>query len=287
MTAVIAKSNPYRLDGPACISFSGGRTSAYMLFRVLDAYNGTLPNDIVVCFANTGKEMPETLDFVRDCGEKWGVDIVWLELGLVTLDDESKRKKFDYQTRVVTHETASRNGEPFLSLVKARKYLPNPVARFCTADLKVRRINHYLKSLGWSEWDTAVGIRADEQRRAHKIINGKSDSGEDKILPLYWDGVTKETIFDFWQSQSFDLNLPNNNGTTDWGNCDLCYLKGASKKLSIIAERPELADWWDGAEKAIGSTFRNDHPTYEQMKTMVADQHTFDFDDSLSCFCGD
>jgi 3'-phosphoadenosine 5'-phosphosulfate sulfotransferase (PAPS reductase)/FAD synthetase len=33
-----------------------------------------------VTFANTGKEMPETLDFVRDCGEHWGVDITWLEL---------------------------------------------------------------------------------------------------------------------------------------------------------------------------------------------------------------
>jgi len=59
--------NPYRIDGPAIISFSGGRTSAYMLHQIIAAHDGLLPDDIVVCFANTGKERPETLDFVQRC----------------------------------------------------------------------------------------------------------------------------------------------------------------------------------------------------------------------------
>ena len=50
-----------------------------MLRRVLDAYGGQLPADVHVLFANTGKERPETLDFVRDCAVNWGVNIVWLE----------------------------------------------------------------------------------------------------------------------------------------------------------------------------------------------------------------
>lgn len=45
-----------------------------MLWRILQAHGGTLPDDIVVCFANTGREMPATLDFVRDIGERWDVD---------------------------------------------------------------------------------------------------------------------------------------------------------------------------------------------------------------------
>lgn len=56
--------NPYRLpDGNVQIAFSGGRTSAYMLHKLLDA-NGGLPDRAVVTFQNTGREMPETLDFV-------------------------------------------------------------------------------------------------------------------------------------------------------------------------------------------------------------------------------
>ena len=47
--------NPFLIKEPTCISFSGGRTSAYMLWRVLQS-NGGLPIEAIVCFANTGKE---------------------------------------------------------------------------------------------------------------------------------------------------------------------------------------------------------------------------------------
>lgn len=59
-------SDPFRITGPAIISVSGGRTSAYMLWRILQAHGGTLPSDVHAAFANTGREMPATLDFVQD-----------------------------------------------------------------------------------------------------------------------------------------------------------------------------------------------------------------------------
>jgi len=65
-------------DGNVQISFSGGRTSAYMLNRIIEANNG-LPDRAVVTFANTGREMQQTLDFVNECSERWGVPIAWLE----------------------------------------------------------------------------------------------------------------------------------------------------------------------------------------------------------------
>jgi len=56
--------------GNVQIAFSGGRTSAYMLHQILET-NGPLPDRVVVSFQNTGREMPETLDFVQECSDRW------------------------------------------------------------------------------------------------------------------------------------------------------------------------------------------------------------------------
>lgn len=72
-------ASPYLLlDGNVQIAFSGGRTSGYMLHQVLEA-NGGLRSGAVVSFQNTGRKMPETLDFVTECAARWGVSIAWVE----------------------------------------------------------------------------------------------------------------------------------------------------------------------------------------------------------------
>jgi hypothetical protein len=40
--------SPYLLDLPAVVSFSGGRTSGFMLRHILDAHGGQ-PDDLKVC----------------------------------------------------------------------------------------------------------------------------------------------------------------------------------------------------------------------------------------------
>lgn len=273
--------NPFTIIEPTVISFSGGRTSAYMLWRVLQENNGQLPGEAIVCFANTGKEEEATLEFVRDCQVNWNVPIVWLEY---------QTEKPDF--RVVNFETASRNGEPFENLILKRKYLPNPVTRFCTSELKIRTIHKYVKSLGWKHNETMdwVGIRADEQRRAAKIDRDRT--------PLVAAGITKEDVGHFWRNQSFDLGLPNMNGVTMHGNCDLCFLKGAKQTYSLIEEKPERALWWAKMETLVqtkertfgdGDRFRKDRPSYQQMHDYAKSQKTLDmFDDkTIPCFCGD
>ena len=279
--------NPYKITEPTCISFSGGRTSAYMLYKVLEANDMKLPEEAIVCFANTGKEDEATLKFVNDCAVNWNVPIVWLEYRNA---EETK----DRWTQV-TYETASRNGEPFEELIRKRNYLPNPVSRFCTVELKVRTIHRYLKARNWTEWSSMLGIRADEQRRLAKI--GQQDYGkhEEKIAPLGRLGVTKETVGDFWRSQPFDLGLPNMNGVTMHGNCDLCFLKGGAQVLSLIQEKPERAVWWAKMEalalasKPSGAVFRSDRPSYAAMLKFSSEQtNLFDpKEETIACFCGE
>jgi hypothetical protein len=278
--------DPFKILEPTCISFSGGRTSAYMLWRVLQSNNGKLPDDAIVCFANTGKEDEATLKFVHDCEVNWNVKIHWLEYCY----HKTPAQRF----KVVDYETASRDGEPFFELIdqNGSPYLPNPVARICTAKLKIRVIHHYLKSIGWehdesSDW---VGIRADEQRRAAKIDRSRT--------PLVVAGITKEDVGAFWRSQSFDLGLPNMNGVTMHGNCDLCFLKPAHQVLSLIQEKPERALWWIKMESHAsssnktygdGARFRKDRPSYKEMYKFAQNQtDMFDKDEAaIDCFCGD
>jgi 3'-phosphoadenosine 5'-phosphosulfate sulfotransferase (PAPS reductase)/FAD synthetase len=273
--------NPFLITEPTCISFSGGRTSAYMLYKVLEAHDMSLPSDAIVCFANTGKEDEETLKFVQSCSDNWNVEIHWVEYQ----NAEPAFVRVDFQS-------ASRNGEPFEALIRKRQYLPNPVTRFCTAELKIRTIHKYLKSLGWEHNETMdwVGMRADEQRRAAKIADKSR-------IPLVTAGVTKETVGEFWRNQSFDLELPNMNGITMHGNCDLCFLKGGSQVSSLIAEKPERAIWWIKMEalalalasKPSGAVFRSDRPSYASMLKFSEEQvDMFDKnEEAIACFCGD
>ena len=265
--------NPFKIDSPTCISFSGGRTSAYMLWRVLEAHQMSLPDEAIVCFANTGKEDEATLEFVRDCSERWSVPITWLEY-------QASEKVAD-RWRLVDFDTASRNGEPFEALIRKRNYLPNPVARFCTGELKVLTIERYFKSIGKPEFETMVGLRADEPRRAAKMR-------ESKLIPLFDAGVTQQTVQDFWGGHAFDLGLVFRDGITASGNCDLCFLKGRHQILNLIQEKPERAVWWAKMEEAIG-TFRSDRPSYASMLQFSKDQtNLFDpKEEAISCFCGD
>lgn len=256
----------FKITEPTCISFSGGRTSAYMLWRVLQS-NGGLPSDAVVCFANTGKEDEATLQFVKDCGDNWGVPIVWLEYrigGHVVVD----------------FETASRNGEPFDLLTTKKSYLPNPVSRFCTEELKVKPIKAYT---GMDDDQTMIGVRADENHRIAKLRK------RGMLLPLVDAGISKPVVREFWKNSSFDLQLDERDGITNLGNCDLCFMKGMAQKLTLITDKPERATWWIQQEEKIGATFSKDCPSYSQMLKFSAEQRDmFDpAEEGIACFCGD
>ena len=242
-----AEIGPYMLPpGAVQIAFSGGRTSAYMLHRILEA-NGELPDRVVVSFQNTGREMPETLDFVQECAARWNVKVVWLEYRLrwTGAEHDVKNKVFDtgaHSFEVVSHNSASRNGEPMEQLLEFYGFIPTAISRWCTGRLKIKTSAAYLKSLGWTEWTTGTGIRADEKTRAKH--DGKKLDRNWLWHPLYRDGVTKFDVQRFWDSQPFDLRLPNIGGKTALGNCDGCFLKSEQARAELVRHHPDRAAWW-------------------------------------------
>ncbi len=297
--------DPFFITGPAVISFSGGRTSAYMLHRIVQAHGGALPADVLVCFANTGEEAPATLDFVRDCAEAWGVHVRWLEYRhqpptedeaaawraerLSSLSARLERAKSpEVQARLrarlakaatatapgrvwaeeVGHNSASRGGEPFDMLVRARRFLPNPVSRFCTTELKIRTIRRWcVQTFGArTTWTQVVGLRADEPARVERIMDParQAKAGREArqvVVPLHAAGVTKADVLAFWRAQPFDLRLRG-----EWeGNCNGCMLKRKSFIGRLWRDDPVAFARWEAREAHAarftagrGARFRKD-----------------------------
>lgn len=271
--------SPYKLpDGNVQIAFSGGRTSAYMLHQILEA-NGDLPRRVEVTFQNTGREMPETLDFVAECAQRWGVMVTWLEY-------RGAAPFFE----IVGRQGASTNGEPFEALIRKRKYLPNQQSRFCTIELKIRTAKRYLMSLGWREWTNVIGLRADEPKRRKP----EDDKGKDRWFtyqPLIHAGVTKRDVSAFWKRQNFDLRLPNVAGNCWLGNCDGCFLKSEANVAALAREYPARHQWWEDMEalaerleaSASGARWSKRYSRQEMREFMERQHDAFDVNDGQLC----
>lgn len=287
--------DPFKIEGPAVISFSGGRTSGYMLWRILQAHNGKLPEDVYVMFANTGKEDDATLEFVHEIERRWSVPIIWVEYRARESMDDLK------QHAIVTFETASRDGEPFEAIIDERKMLPNPRARFCRTELKYRTMHRVISEfIGFDEWTAVIGMRADEPDRVAKL-SIQDDPREEKIAPLAAAGIGNHHVLDFWKSQPFDLKLPVVNGKTLGGNCDNCMLKAADTKLSLARHKPQSLVWWikqehkakewkeQGLITGDGDKFRLDQPSCESLMNFAlthGEMFSFGDADIVDCSCG-
>lgn len=269
-------------DGDVQISFSGGRTSAYMLHQIADA-NGGVPNRAKVVFANTGREMPETLDFVQECSVRWGIPITWVEYRV----HDDPRQRF----AVVSHNSAARNGEPFEKLIRKKRYLPNQQTRFCTAELKVRPAKEYLLSVGFEHWIAAVGVRADEPSR---INRAPLKERWQRWYPLADAGVSRHDVALFWRSQSFDLKLQNVKGNSALGNCDGCFLKSEAHLAMLARDFPDRHLWWEEMEDLAGQLTKGSADTFSkrytrrELRDFIARQGDFLFEtDGALCQASD
>lgn len=228
------------------VSFSGGRTSAYMCWWLLSFMNH-LYNFIFV-FANTGLEKEETLIFVDKCDKYFNLNLIWIE----AVVKNGRGKKGDGTThKIVNFKTASRNGDPMREVI--RKYgLPNRTYIHCTRETKLQPIRSLQIELGLPEARNAVGIRGDE---FHRVKNNPMI-----IYPLATiANVKKEEILDFWKSMPFDLQLEEHQG-----NCKGCYKK-SDKKLKLIADtEPNDFDFWIEMENLY-----SDYTTKEETEKRV------------------
>ena len=272
-------ASPYFITGPALISFSGGRTSAYMLRQILDAHGGTLPDDVHVCFANTGKEREETLRFVHECATRWGVRVRWLEF-------RSHRRSLPAAERFeeVGFNSASRAGEPFDMLITRKSGgLPNGRQRWCTEFLKVKVLFDFAEAAGLGRpgnFAEVIGLRADEKRRIDRLRHDARNEARHLSFPLSTAKVRKSDVFAFWAAQDFDLQL-----ARGMGNCDHCPMVGDRDRIARAQFDPAGVEWWARHEMRTGYRFGR-HFTFVEVLGLAAQSPRLPMDETYDAECG-
>lgn len=225
-------------------STSGGETSATMA-KLLKDRNKLKPvlifnkrgspiytkyvNDemeVIFVFSNMSREDNRTLRFVEDLKKYFGISCIWVEADVQDGRIGTKHK-------IVNYHTAKRDGSVFESIIK--KYgIPNKIYMHCTREGKKSPIDSLAKSIGWEDYTTVIGYRADEPKRVNLINAAKNK----QWYPLFEWGIVKEDIKEFWRKQSFGLKLKEFEG-----NCRLCYKKSKRKLLTQITTDPSSVEW--------------------------------------------
>lgn len=301
------------MDNNHLVLFSAGRSSAMLAKMVKEYYGLTFSvgvystkgkpdfyyhtNEdrsvkVIFCFANIGKERKETLAFANRVDKEFGLKLIWFE----AVPNPLKGKGTEY--RIVNFQTANRDGKVFESIIK--KYgLPSKLYRHCTRVGKEEPINKFAKKFfGVKNYYTHLGMRFDEPTRISK--------DESKIYLLNNFKITEKHVREFFDKQSFDLQLKDYEG-----NCDLCHLKSKRKRMTLISETrsdcPPVWTWWNNMEQLYGTEFQpmfdvRNNLTIEQLVieakkpfVKILDKHDerkkqiqFDLDldlETTDCFC--
>lgn len=199
------------------VSFSGGRTSAYLahLMRQRDP-------DTRFVFMDTGAEHPATYQFVRDAVTHWGINLVCLRV--VVNPELGKGNNY----RIVSLDEIGPDLQPWIEML--RKYgTPYVGGEFCTDRMKLGPFKKYCdEHIGRKKYKTWIGIRADEPKRL------TAKPATHYLAEI--SGFGKYDVIDWWSHQPFDLQIPEH-----LGNCVFCIKKSIQKIALAAKDEPELA----------------------------------------------
>ena len=161
------------------LGLSGGKDSAALAIYLRDR----VP-EMEYFFADTGAELPETLEFVDLLQDYLGKPIVRLNAG----------RDFDYYLKLNNN------------------YLPSPRQRWCTISLKLIPFENYV---GDDPVISYIAIRADEPERSGYI---SKKTNIKTCFPFKDDGLVKEDILNILESSG--LGIPS---YYKWRSRSGCY----------------------------------------------------------------
>ncbi|WP_242502725.1 phosphoadenosine phosphosulfate reductase family protein [Serratia sp. 1D1416] len=223
------------------VSFSGGRTSAYLahLMRQQDP-------DTRFVFMDTGAEHPATYQFIRDAVKHWGIDLICLRV--VVNPELGKGNGY----RVISLDEIGPDLEPWRAMLE--KYgTPYVGGEFCTDRMKLGPFKKYCdEHIGRKAYRTWIGIRADEPARLwggllHRSMT-KAGMTREQTLIAYRSGMnTYQWVSEDWAKIGLanDFNTP----SALLDKCMKRLSQNASESTSYLAEisdtgKHDVIDWW-------------------------------------------
>lgn len=205
------------------VSFSGGRTSAYLVYlmeqkRINEGW------DVRYVFMDTGAEHPKTYEFINHCVLNWGFNLICLKVRV----NPALGKGNSYQE--ISVNDIGWDLSVWRDMIK--KYGVPYVAggEFCTDRMKATPYKKYCDDkFGKGKYKTWLGIRADEPKRL------KQKEGFSYLADI--DDTEKDEILEWWdEQQKFNLELDEH-----LGNCIFCIKKSIGKIGLAVKDEPNMA----------------------------------------------
>ena len=208
------------------LGLSGGKDSSALAVYMRDR----VP-EMEYFFSDTGKELPETYEFLDRLEVFLGKPIERLNMDT----DPNKNRDFDH----------------WLTLY--RGLLPSSQVRWCTVNLKIRPFEEYV---GEDKAYNYVAIRADEDRDGYKPLKTASLRNIEPKYPFKEDGITKEDVYRILEESG--LGLPDYYNWRTRSGCYFCFFQRKSEWVGLLEEHPdlfELAKEYEKINEETGERF--------------------------------
>lgn len=206
------------------LSLSGGKDSSALAIHMRDRVVG-----MEYVFCDTGKELPETYEYLSRLEVYLGQQIVRLN--------------------------ADRDFDHWLEVYGG--YLPSSRMRWCTRQLKLKPFEQYV---GNDNVISYVGIRADEDRVGY--ISTKPNIKA--VFPFKEDGLTKADVFRILEESG--VGIPEYYKWRTRSGCYFCFFQRKSEWLGLKEHHPHLfesAKLYEKLDSETGERF-----TWQQSETL-------------------
>ena len=199
------------------LGLSGGKDSSALAVYMRDRVS-----EMEYFFSDTGKELPETYEFLDRLEVFLGKPIARLNME----SDPSENRDFDH----------------WLTLYGG--LLPSSQVRWCTVNLKIRPFEEYV---GEDKAYNYVAIRADEDRVGYKPLKTVALRNIEPKYPFKEDGITKEDVYRILEESG--LGLPDYYNWRTRSGCYFCFFQRKSEWVGLLEQHPDLFELAKGYEK--------------------------------------